>query len=52
MTSDLQIQANSDIRAMSEYAKAVQGPKLREKLRTLEVRKDATWNGTTILFVL
>jgi predicted Zn finger-like uncharacterized protein len=51
LVSHLEIQASKDIRAMMELDNVREGPQVREKIRTLDVKKEAEWKGTTILFV-
>src|SRR5262249_47382273 len=41
---------NRDIRAMLDYGDLADGPRLRERLDTLEVVKEAQWGSKTILF--
>ncbi|HVS38438.1 MAG TPA: MJ0042-type zinc finger domain-containing protein [Gemmataceae bacterium] len=52
LISQLQIEQNKDIRAMMELTALGNDPKVKEKLRTLEVRKEADWKGDKILFIV
>src|SRR5262249_9207842 len=51
MTSQWEMEVNGDIRALIEYGSTVNGPRIREKLKTLDVRKEAEWHGKKILFI-
>jgi hypothetical protein len=51
LKSQWEMQANRDIRASLDLDNVRDGPQLREKIRTFEVKKEAEWKGTTILFV-
>ena len=52
LISELQIEQNKDLRANIEYHTVRTDPALREKLKTLEVRKEAEWKGNKILFIV
>ncbi len=51
LTSQLQMEQNKDLRASLEMSTLVEGPKIEEKLKTLDVRKEAEWSGKMVLFV-
>jgi hypothetical protein len=51
LESRLKIQLNNDVRALLELERQIQGKKLKEKLDTLEIRKEAEFRGRKILFV-
>jgi predicted Zn finger-like uncharacterized protein len=51
LKSHWEIEANRDIRAREDLINVLDGPQLREKIRTFDVKKEAEWKGTTILFV-
>jgi hypothetical protein len=51
LASQMQIQLHKDVRAAAELQALTEGDKVKEKLDTLEVRKEADWNGTRILFI-
>jgi hypothetical protein len=43
--------ANNDVRAILEVGVLLNGPRLREKLRTLKVHKEVPWKEGPVLFV-
>jgi hypothetical protein len=47
----LQIERNRDILARWELDDARDGPELREKTDTVQIRKQEEWKGTTLLFI-
>ena len=51
LVSQMQIQLRKDVRAARELQALTEGGKLKEKLDTLEVHKEADWKGTRILFI-
>jgi predicted Zn finger-like uncharacterized protein len=51
LRSQDEVQVNRDIRAQLEYMEQIEGPKLKERLKTLEVKKEAQWGSKTILFI-
>jgi hypothetical protein len=51
LISQAQIQLRHDVRAALELQALTAGGNLQEKVNTLEVNKEADWNGVRILFV-
>lgn len=51
LVSRMKIEANKDIRAMIEFESRVHSKEQKEKIDTLEVRKEADFRGKKILFV-
>jgi hypothetical protein len=51
LVSQMQIQRRHDVRAALELQALTAGGNLQEKLNTLEVPKEADWNGVHILFI-
>jgi hypothetical protein len=51
MNSEIEMQLNHDFLAALERDEVIEGTYLREKLKTLEVRKEREWKGSVILFV-
>jgi hypothetical protein len=51
LVSQMQIKLRKDVRAAAELQALAEGDKIKEKLDTLEVRREADWNGTRILFI-
>jgi predicted Zn finger-like uncharacterized protein len=51
LTSQLEMERDQNLRAGMEMNGLVEGPLVQEKLRTLDVRKEAEWKGKKILFV-
>jgi predicted Zn finger-like uncharacterized protein len=51
LRSQTEVQLNKDIRAELELMEIVEGPKLKERLDTLEIVKEAQWGSKTILFI-
>jgi predicted Zn finger-like uncharacterized protein len=51
LTSEWEIRLNGDLAALVELHRQIDGPRLKEQLRSLDVRKEATWGKKTILFI-
>jgi hypothetical protein len=51
LESSVKIEMNKDLRAMMEFESKVRGSQQKEKLDTLEVRKEAEFRGKKILFI-
>jgi hypothetical protein len=51
LNSQLQIQQNKDIRALMELSDLTDGPRLKEKMETLQVTREADWKNIKVLFV-
>jgi hypothetical protein len=51
LVSQMQMELRKDVRAALELQSLTGGGKLKEKLETLEVRKEVDWKGGTILFI-
>jgi hypothetical protein len=51
LRAELEMALNMDVRAAIELEYRRNAARSKEKLKTLEVRKQADWKGTTILFV-
>jgi ribosomal protein S27AE len=51
LESRMKMELNQDIRAMMEFQIRVRGKKEKERLATLEVRKEAEYQGKKILFI-
>ena len=51
LRSQDEIQLNNDIRAELDLHHHLEGPRLRERVNTLEVKKEAEWGGKSILFI-
>ena len=49
--SEAKIQINHDFRAMMQKEELLDGPRQKERLKTLEVRREAEWRGKVLLFV-
>jgi predicted Zn finger-like uncharacterized protein len=50
LRSETEVRLKRDLRALLEMGELAEGPKLRERLDTLEVVKEAQWGNKTILF--
>lgn len=50
LKSDWQMERDADFLALVELQRKTRGREKGEQLRTLEIKKEATWKGKTILF--
>jgi hypothetical protein len=51
LTSDLSARANMDFKALIELDNKIEGPRVREKLATMRVHREADWDRFRLLFI-